>query len=138
MSSKPAEDPTTDAIRIRDEILEVLYWLKGEGIREEIGPRDLRPFVQLQPDEVREHLEVLAASGLLERGDGPSANGSDEGRYRLSERGSAEAGRRFVEAFAPILGQGHGTACAPGCECLDPTHPDESCPTHGSPAHRHR
>jgi hypothetical protein len=87
----------SDTIRIRDEILEVLYWLRGEGIHEEVRPDDLRPFVGLEPETARRHLEALA----------------------------------------PLLGQGHGTACAPGCECQDPAHPDQDCPTHGLRAHAH-
>ena len=137
----------TGAIRIRDEILEVLYWLRGEGIHEEVRPGDLRPFVQLDPDDTRRHLEALAASGILERrveeaaAAGSSAPGSRHAHpsagacYRLTERGLQEAARRFVEAFAPMLGQGHGSACAPDCECRDPAHPDVDCPTHGSRAH---
>lgn len=115
----------------RDEILEVLYWLRGEGLHEEVRPRDLRPFLDLDSASVSGHLEALAAAGLVERRGG-DVRGSGDPAYRLTETGASEAGRRFVESFAELLGQGHGTACAPDCDCQDPAHPDEHCPTHGS------
>lgn len=121
-----------DSIRKRDEILEVIYWMHGEGLREEVRPADLRPLVGLEENEARVQMEALAGAGLLERtdaGDGPA--------YRLTETGLREAGRRFVESFAGILGQGHGTACAPGCECESLESPDADCPTHGRHAHGH-
>lgn len=119
----------SEPIRVRDEVLEVMYWLKGEGIRAAVGPTDLRTFVDIDPDAAREHLSVLHRAGLLE-----AVDESSEPAYRLSERGEREAGRRFVESFAPYLGQGHGTACAPGCACESLDDPAVDCPTHG---HRH-
>lgn len=119
-----------DAIRKRDEILEVLYWMRGEGLREAVRPADLRPLVGLEETDARREMEALAAAGLLE------ATGPEEDpAYRLTKVGGREAGRRFVESFADILGQGHGTACAPGCECE--TLGAADCPTHGGHAHEH-
>lgn len=121
-----------DAIKKRDEILEVVYWMRGEGLRETVRPADLRPLVGLEESEARVEMEALAAAGLLEEtnlGDGPA--------YRLTEVGAREAGRRFVESFADMLGQGHGTACAPGCECESLENPAPDCPTHGRRAHEH-
>lgn len=120
-----------DSIRKRDEILEVVYWLRGEGLREAVRPADLRPLVGLEEAEARNQMEALAAAGLLERSPG------EDPAYRLTDTGSREAGRRFVESFAGILGRGHGTACAPGCECESLHAPDADCPTHGRHAHGH-
>lgn len=119
----------TDVIHARDEILEVLYWLHGEGLHEAVRAEDLEPFVALGSEAAREHLEALAGAGLLERV--PVAAEGGPGAYRLTDRGVREAGRRFVESFAPLLAQGHGTTCAPDCECRDPARPDADCPTHG-------
>lgn len=119
-----------DPIRIRDEILEVMYWLRGEGLYEVVSAADLRPFVGLDAAASAEHLAALAAAGLVERDE-------EDAGYRLTEEGGREAGRRFVESFSEMLGQGHGTACAPGCECESPEEPAEDCPTHGTHAHRH-
>lgn len=121
-----------DAIRKRDEILEVLYWMRGEGLGEAVRPAELRPLVGLEEAETRIEMEALAAAGLLEE----TVPGRDPA-YRLTEVGAREAGRRFVESFADMLGQGHGTACAPGCECESLAEPAEDCPTHGRRAHRH-
>lgn len=120
----------SDVARKRDEMLEVIYWLRGEGLREDVRPLDLRTFLGLEPAEALDLMESLAGAGLLERVLG------SEPTFRLTEDGALEAGRRFVESFADLLGQGHGTACAPGCACESGEHPAEDCPTHGRHAHR--
>jgi len=119
-----------DTIRARDEILEVVYWMRGEGLGEAVRPADLRPLVGLDAGETRDHMDALVGAGLLER----EEEGGDP-VYRLTEEGGREAGRRFVESFAEMLGQGHGTACAPGCACESLDDPAEDCPTHGRHAH---
>lgn len=121
-----------DAIRKRDEILEVVYWMRGEGLREAVRPADLTPLVGLEEAEARAEMESLAEIGLLE-----VAGSRDDPAYRLTEVGAREAGRRFVESFADMLGRGHGTACAPGCECESLEEPAADCPTHGRRAHDH-
>lgn len=124
-----------DSIRVRDEILEVLYWLRGEGIHDAVRAEDLEPFLGIEPGVAREHLAALAAAGLLELVPVPEEGDDEADAYGLTDRGSREAGRRFVESFSPLLAQGHGTACAPDCECQDPARPDADCPTHGSHTH---
>ncbi|MDX1623049.1 MAG: hypothetical protein R3199_03620 [Gemmatimonadota bacterium] len=121
-----------DAIRKRDEILEVVYWMRGEGLREAVRPSELRPLVGLEETEARTEMDALVDAGLLEK-----ADRGDAVAYRLTEVGEREAGRRFVESFSEMLGQGHGTACAPGCECESPGEPADDCPTHGKHAHGH-
>lgn len=118
-----------DEIRARDDILEVLYWMRGEGLADRVRPADLRPLVGLGSGESRRHLDALVDVGLLERA------GSAEATYRLTESGAREAKRRFAESFAEMLGQGHGAACAPGCACESPEDPAPDCPTHGRHAH---
>lgn len=100
-----------EALRWRDEILGVLYWLRGEEIMADAGPDDLGPFLIAEPATLRAQLETLASEGYLEQ------IGADEGvRYRLSEMGGRAGGRVFADDFAELTGAAHGE-CGPGCSC---------------------
>ncbi len=104
-------DEALEALRWRDEILGVLYWLRGEGIMADAAPEDLGGFLGAQPAALRGHLERLAAEGYLERvGEG------EVPRYRLSDTGGQQGGRVFADDFAELTGAAHGE-CGPGCSC---------------------
>jgi hypothetical protein len=112
------QDDALRAIYWRDEILQLMYWLKGEGLLEEVAPDDLRRFLGGDPRRLEERLAQLAQEGYLEPAEG--------NRYRLSVLGSAEGRRRFVDEFAPLLGRESHLECGDsGCECHTS---DEACP----------
>lgn len=95
----------------RDEVLELLYWLEGEGIGGSATPLAMARFLGC----VAEELEGTLAA-LVRRGDivvDPAT-----GEYRLTTVGRREAGRRFAEEFAALLSQGHGECNDPECDCL--------------------
>ena len=114
---------TPEELHLRDEILQVLYWLKGEGLQEEASAEQLAVFLPASNDELEPVIRSMVTIGMLEPGKGA-------GTCRLNELGLAEGGRRFAEAFADAgLGiQGHGT-CMPGCDCE--LHGPEACSLHG-------
>lgn len=96
----------------RDEILQVMYWLKGEGLLEDVAPDDLRRFLEADPGKLEERLAQLAQDGYLE----PVPR--EGGRYRLSPRGIEEGRRRFADEFAPFLGREEHIECGdPECAC---------------------
>jgi len=100
-----------DALRWRDEILGVLYWLRGEGIMLEARAGDLGGFLVADPSTLLAHMGRLAAEGYLHReGDGADA------RFRLSETGDRQGSRVFADDFAELTGAAHGE-CGPGCSC---------------------
>lgn len=99
------------ALRWRDELLGVLFWLRGEQIMSSASVDDLVPFLVAEADTVREQLEGLVAEGFLER----SGAGLDA-RYSLSNVGGQAAGRVFADDFAELTGAAHGE-CGPGCSC---------------------
>ena len=100
-----------DALRWRDEILGVLYWLRGEGIMPDARADDLGGFLVTDPATLLAHMERLTAEGYLHReGDGADA------RFRLSETGDHQGGRVFADDFAELTGAAHGE-CGPGCSC---------------------
>lgn len=113
--------PALDALYWQDEILQVMYWLLGEGFAEEVDLTDLGRFLSGDPATLHVTLEELVGLGYLDRAGA---------RYRLTEAGQLEAQRRFVDEFRPLLGKsGHGE-CSDDCYCHDPEHAGEECPSH--------
>jgi hypothetical protein len=106
------QDPALQAIYWRDEILQVMYWLKGEGLGEDVAPEDLFRFLEADPGRLGERLAQLVEDGYLEHVPGERV------RYRLSTLGIEEGRRRFLDEFAPFLGrESHGECGDPECEC---------------------
>lgn len=99
-----------DALRRRDELLQVLYWLRGEGLGEQVAPRDLTTFLGAETEEIRRRLECLVDEGYAAVVDAAD-------RYRLTDWGAKEGGRRFADEFAGLTGQGHGECNNPNCSC---------------------
>ncbi len=115
MSSERAFDPMA-ALRCRDDILQAMYWMRGEGFGEEADGQMLRSFLVVNEGLLREQLEILAEEGYLEE---------SGGRYRLSELGVKEGGRRFADEFAGLQGTAHGD-CGPDCPTCKGV-PRDSC-----------
>lgn len=100
-----------DALRWRDEVLGVLYWLRGEGIMPDASAGDLAGFLVADVELIQRQLEQLAADGYLDRaGDG------EDTRFTLNDSGVREGGRVFADDFAELTGAAHGE-CGPGCSC---------------------
>ncbi|MGQ0571871.1 MAG: hydrogenase maturation protease [Armatimonadota bacterium] len=105
------EEAAVEGLRQRDEILQVLYWLEGEGLAPDVRAADLSPFIEGDEAAITVHLEILRRQGYLEE------TRNEAGRYRLSVIGRGEGRRRFTEEFAPLLRQGHGECNDPNCDC---------------------
>lgn len=94
----------------RDELLELLYWLEGEGFGGTANLDGITRFLAHPEEEVRQSLD-----DLVRRGD--AVLDFTIGEYKLTELGRVEAARRFAEEFAPLLSQGHGECNDPDCDC---------------------
>lgn len=101
----------------QDDILQVLYWLRGEGLARVATPEELTRWVGLEEAEIETLLEGMAGRGLVER-TGPPGAGETAAAYALSEAGVREGGRRFADEFADITRPGHGECGDPECECM--------------------
>lgn len=120
--SPPGESaPAPDAVgrlRRRDEMLQVLFWLEGEGFASDMTPAGIRRFLDRPEAELAAGLEDLVAAGFAARAEDEA--GAAEPRYELTREGRQEGGRRFLEEFAPLLSRDthHGSECQdPECEC---------------------
>src|SRR5215210_3699115 len=96
-----------DALRIRDEVLQAMYWMAGEKLGDSPGATELARFLAVPPETLAPYLERFVRDGWLE----PAGDG-----YRMTPAG-AEIGRRgFAEEFAGLTGQAHGE-CDDDCWC---------------------
>ncbi len=110
-----------DRLRTRDEVLQVMFWMLGENIAHELDAPYIARFLALPEGLIADALEVLARQRLV-------LHGASADRYRLSEDGIREGGRRFADEFRDLTKQAHGE-CAPGCWCHTPEGEGKECPS---------
>ena len=114
-------DAGMQRLRVRDEVLQVMFWMLGENIAHEVDAAYVARFLAIPEAEISEALAVLARERL-------TLHGADAGRYRLSEDGMREGGRRFQDEFRDLTKQAHGE-CAPGCWCHTAEGEGKECPS---------
>ncbi|MBI5033729.1 MAG: hypothetical protein HZB51_24695 [Chloroflexi bacterium] len=98
-----------DAIFWRDEILQVMFWMRGEELGDAPKPEELATLLNTDADTLRQHLERMTKEKYLTR--------AKNGGYSLTERGRSEGGKLFIEEFAELTNQGHGECNNPNCAC---------------------
>lgn len=112
MSENHIEDSPLKCLYWREEILQLMYWMQGEGMGSEVAPTAMLPFLQSHKANIEFHLEKMTKDGYLECTPG--------GKYCLSPMGIKEGGKQFAEAFQGMQKAGHGE-CGPDCEfCYGP------------------
>ena len=106
---------TTDeqpSIYWQDEILQVMYWMRGEGFGDQVSVAQLKKFLTTTDEILAANLSQLAKNGLV------SFDLSDA--YELTATGVKEGGRRFADEFDGMLKPGHYECNDPDCDCNDP------------------
>ena len=115
-------EPKSEALRAlfwRDEILQVMYWIRGEGFGDDVDASLIERFLGMDASTGIQYLDQLVEEGLLER------VGDD--RYALSELGAKEGGLEFAQSFEDITHQAHGE-CGPDCpHCFPPEGVESDC-----------
>ena len=96
-----------EALRLRDEVLQALYWMQSEGIANASSASALAGFLAIEQTELTPYLERFAADGVIVLG--PVG-------YSLSERGRDLGKRSFAAEFADLTKPGHGE-CDDDCDC---------------------
>ena len=114
---RPPKSEALQALYWRSEILQVAYWLRGEGLGEIVDAALLERFLGVGADVGLGYLERLADEGYLER--------AGEG-YRLSERGVEEGSSEFAASFADLTRPAHGE-CSADCWCHVSAEEAEAC-----------
>lgn len=98
-----------------DEILQVMYWMRGEQLASAVEAADLSRWIDLAAEEIASLLEDMASSGLVRAGDLDGDGASP--KYVLTDIGAREGGRRFADEFADLTRPGHFECADPNCEC---------------------
>ncbi|MBI4672597.1 MAG: hypothetical protein HY741_13140 [Chloroflexi bacterium] len=106
-----------DALFWRDEILQVMFWMRGESLGDSPTASELAAFLNTDADLLRHHLEQMVRDDFAAR--------ARDNRYALTERGRKEGGRLFVQEFSGLTGQAHGECNNPNCSCK--THGPAAC-----------
>jgi hypothetical protein len=96
-----------EALRIRDEVLQAMYWMRAESLAEAPSAPELARFLAVPAGTLRPYLERFVRDGYLDAA-GPG--------YRLTERGTEFGKRTFAEEFADLTRPTHGE-CDDDCWC---------------------
>ncbi len=101
----------------QDEILQMMFWMKGEHVETAVTKEQLNRFLGLQPEQLHTAINMLLQASLL--AEVPQAGG--ETRYELTAAGLSEGRRRFADEFSSILGKENHAECSePNCDCHSP------------------
>ncbi len=101
----------------RSEILQVMYWLQGEGLGDLVDASLLERFLGVDASIGVTYLDRLVDEGYLNR--------QDEW-YALSDTGLAEGATEFAMAFSDLTRPAHGE-CSDDCWCHASVEEAEAC-----------
>ncbi len=101
-----------DTLFWREEILQVLYWMEGEGLANAIPFSRLLSLLNTTNTNLLLHLKKNITAGYLKTEAGELNENSS---IQLTPSGKKEAGAIFRNAFEGMQKAGHGE-CGPDCE----------------------
>ena len=116
----PAPAPKSGALAAlywRSEILQVMYWLRGEGLGDIVDAGTIERFLGVEAQIGVTYLDRLVDEGYLVR---------DGDFYALSDFGLEQGAREFAEAFADLTRPSHGE-CSEDCWCHASVDEAEAC-----------
>lgn len=111
------KSPALAALYWRSEILQVMYWLRGEGFGDIVDAGLLERFLGVDASIGVTYLEMLVSEGYLDA-DGPF--------FTLSDKGRAEGAAEFASSFADLMRPTHGE-CDADCWCHQSAEEAEAC-----------
>ena len=101
-----------EALFWREEILQVLYWMEGEGLADAIPLSRMLTLLNTTENNLLVHVQKNIDTGLLKTTEGSLTIKSS---LQLTPAGKKEAGSIFRNAFEGMQKGGHGE-CGPDCE----------------------
>ena len=106
-----------EVLRVRDEVLQAMYWMHSEGLGDAPTGEELARFLAMPAPDLAAFLERFVQDGHLDRaGDG----------YRLSAAGEEAGKRTFADEMSELTGAAHGE-CDADCWCHDSPEAAASC-----------
>jgi hypothetical protein len=115
-----------EVLRVRDEVLQAMYWMQSEAISTKPTALELSRFLAVPEDVLTAYLDRFVADELLEH-DGSS--------YCLSPIGLETGKRTFADEMADLTRPTHGE-CDEDCWCHDSPEAAADC-LHERTAHAH-
>ncbi len=115
-----------EVLRVRDELLQAMYWMRAEGLAQTPTVRELSTFLVVPADTLAAYVERFVADGYLSPADGG---------YRLTSAGEEAGKRGFADEFADLTKPGHGE-CDEDCWCHESAEAAADC-IEGRAAHAH-
>ncbi len=106
-----------EVLRIRDEVLQVMYWMRSEGLGEAPAATELGRFLAVPAEILTAYLDRFVADGQLL---------VDNGGYRLTASGEETGKRTFAEEFADLTRPSHGE-CDADCWCHEDAEAAAKC-----------
>jgi hypothetical protein len=115
-----------EVLRVRDEVLQAMYWMHSEGISTAPTPTELSRFLAVPENLLTTYLDRFVDDGLLERsGD----------TFKLSTGGMESGKRTFADEMADLTRPTHGE-CDADCWCHDSPEAAAEC-LHERAGHAH-
>jgi hypothetical protein len=122
----PPKSEALQQLYWRSEILQVMYWLRGEGFGDQVDPRLLERFLGVDSEIGVQYLDRLVEEGFVEEaGD----------RYSLSEMGRREGALEFSTSFSELTRPTHGE-CSADCWCHNSPDEAAACANERAAAHQ--
>ena len=109
-----------EVLRVRDEVLQAMFWMRSEGLADASPPAALASFLAVPADVLTPYLMRFTEDGLL---------AVDERGYRLTDAGADLGRRTFAEEMADLTKPGHGE-CDDDCWCHDSPEAAADCLEH--------
>ncbi len=106
-----------EVLRIRDEVLQAMYWMRSEGISDAPTAEELSRFLAVPQLTLDAYLQRFLSDGLLDH---------DGSAYRLSAAGEESGKRTFADEMADLTRPTHGD-CDDDCWCHDSPDAAASC-----------
>lgn len=98
-----------EVLRIRDEVLQAMYWMRSEGIADAPSDEELSRFLAVPKDTLRAYLDRFVDDGLLAK---------DGANLTLTATGEQIGKRTFADEMADLTRPTHGE-CDDDCWCHD-------------------
>ncbi|CAN5499189.1 hypothetical protein BH20ACT19_BH20ACT19_09820 [soil metagenome] len=116
-----------EVLKVRDELLQAMYWMRAEGLSETPTVRELSTFLAVPSDTLGAYVERFIVDGYL----APAGEG-----FTLTATGEADGKRGFADEFADLTKPGHGE-CDDDCWCHDSPEAAADCIEGRAPAPAH-
>ena len=113
----PPKSGALQALYWRSEILQVMYWLRGEGFGDLVNPPMIERFLGVEAQVGITYLDQAVEVGYVTR---------DGDWFALSAQGVEEGAMEFEAAFDELMRPTHGE-CSDDCWCHMSADEAEAC-----------